>query len=603
MIRTRVGSTKYLIRQFNGLCLRQPVCLARAYSSVEQPPQQPASVANATEEEKKEEVPWYLRTTQTYTKLNPKLSEPIPAMPANAPPELEPIVTEMVRELGFTDIVMIDLRNREEVSVFGPNAILILATGNTDRHIGRGTASLVTFLKHTYNVIPKQEGIQTSGFLRVQQRRLKKKAKKMANSDETFDYDAEVGKFINNWVVLDTKIDGLMIHFMTPEKRKELDLEFVWAEDRKKLIEERRKKRAEEQSQSSEDSPFNRPNGAVRGFHTFRRTLTTGNIQTSSNQEFIDMANTSEFEMAVKNGDYKTAVSLGSPETSENVLRAHINHLRTLKTPLTQDSEVVRSFISSFPLDPTPRAYDIRLQFFLQAHTLSPKNFTTTHLKNLLITQQASGYPVSMAAIIEVIKQIAFTSEFTSLTSKQARVKKMKLIHAIQRDVLRSQGLHMPPEMYRLMFLVLINPPRFSMEHAIQDPTPDIRSDYPNCMTTPALTLHEFLIRQNLFNYKFISLSFAALASDGLWDRYFKLWWLVNKNVDFSNNQLIKGVAALVVKSGSEMAISRYFETVLTKIAIEYPEVFDDEMKNVIMEGLKVVDPSDQSWKYVRELL
>ncbi|KAF5101116.1 hypothetical protein DV451_002302 [Geotrichum candidum] len=593
----------------------------------------PAAAAAATTEAAADAVPWYLRSSETYTQLNPALNEPIPEFPENAPESLKTLVTEMIRELGFTNVTFIDLRNRTPVSIFGADAILILATGNTERHIGRGTNGLITFIKHNFNVVPSQEGIQTSGFLKVQRRRLKKKAKKLANADETFSYSAEASRFANNWVVLDTKVDSLLVHMMTPEKREALDLEYVWAEDPALLEEQRRLQLEQEESaeadldhqqnqQSSSSSPFS-TQGSIRGYHTYtvnkrwfssqapRLNLTQAS--SSSNMPPVPNNNTQKaLDIAAIKGDYKTAIALAqSSADQDSVLKAHINYLFSAQPALlTNESDVVKSFFSEFPKMPTKKDHRLRLQFLVKAHELNPSVFRLRALEEHLINQQASGLLVDIADVELVLSAIVSSKEYDSpdKTPFQISRKKSRVAYYMFKDVLRPQGTDLSYNIYQLLFRLWLDVPELSLAQALKNPAPardettgEVIVERVPVLTPQAVTLFKFLrTSPRRMNQSVIYLALTAFANDNRWSYFFNLWHTIDKNLAF-DNELFTRVAALVVKSGNCDAMLTFFETILQKQLMANPFLLDKDLAAIVKEGLLVLDPSENGFKHIRE--
>ena len=593
----------------------------------------PAAAAAATTEAAADAVPWYLRSSETYTQLNPALNEPIPEFPENAPESLKTLVTEMIRELGFTNVTFIDLRNRTPVSIFGADAILILATGNTERHIGRGTNGLITFIKHNFNVVPSQEGIQTSGFLKVQRRRLKKKAKKLANADETFSYSAEASRFANNWVVLDTKVDSLLVHMMTPEKREALDLEYVWAEDPALLEEQRRLQLEQEESaeadldhqqnqQSSSSSSFS-TQGSIRGYHTYtvnkrwfssqapRLNLTQAS--SSSNMPPVPNNNTQKaLDIAAIKGDYKTAIALAqSSADQDSVLKAHINYLFSAQPALlTNESDVVKSFFSEFPKMPTKKDHRLRLQFLVKAHELNPSVFRLRALEEHLINPQASGLLVDIADVELVLSAIVSSKEYDSpdKTPFQISRKKSRVAYYMFKDVLRPQGTDLSYNIYQLLFRLWLDVPELSLAQALKNPAPardettgEVIVERVPVLTPQAVTLFKFLrTSPRRMNQSVIYLALTAFANDNRWSHFFNLWHTIDKNLAF-DNELFTRVAALVVKSGNCDAMLTFFETILQKQLMANPFLLDKDLAAIVKEGLLVLDPSENGFKHIRE--
>lgn len=657
-------------RKLTSICLQQSVrptvCTAsriRLYSqdvSLESKEQKEQDSPKSSEKSDSS-VPWYLRVNEDVTQLNPALTEPIPDTPENAPEGLEAIVHHMIRELGFTDVSFIDLRHRSPVTVFGSDAILVLATGNTDRHIGRGTNSLMTFIKQNYSVVPSQEGIQTSGFLKVHQRRLKKKAKKMANSDETFDYALEASRFANNWVVLDSKINGIIIHMFTPEKREELDLEYVWAEDKKALRELRKRQFEESETfDEAEDyfedqhhyenpksaSPFS-SGGSIRNYHTSSRTFSSisanplampNTIHTQSSNP-VDIGNNSnssstilkQLEVCSFLGDYKKAIDISRPSAHQRdlvldnekytqlILKAHINYLSKIKntqeaSSLTSKSEVIRSFISSFPYYPTPSDWRLRLIFIQHAHEINPARFPLEVLEEHLILQQASGFPVEMWDVEFVLNAIVKSPQFKDSSRSMLKVSqlKSKIIFSIFKNCLRPQGttISFNNAIYVLLYRLWIDEPELTASSAIKDPTPkrnettgELLVERKHVLNSKSLSLYQYMIESGSNITKpFLILSLTAFANDNLWGKFFSLFARISKDKSV-DSELLNLVASLVVKSGHQVSIAHLVERVIPNELMANESLLTPELVSILKTALTCLDPSESGYSHVRKLI
>lgn len=597
------------------------------------------ATATTTSPGEHDSVPWYLRTNEDVTQLNPALTEPIPDTPENSPECLATITEFMIRELGFTDVTFIDLRNRSPVTIWGSDAILVLASGNTDRHIGRGTNSLMTFIKKTYNVIPKQEGIQTSGFLKVHQRRLKKKAKKMANSDETFDYAMEASRFANNWVVLDTKMDGITIHMFTQEKREELDLEYVWAEDKKALRESRKQLEAETETEDrgeygseSRYSPFSNF-GQVRNYHSTRAFSSLpglGSIQNtisspspsfdfgSTNKSVLDQLRVLSFA-----GDYKKAMSIPRPNYTEAedakhthlLLKAHINHLSNIKnspeaSSLTAKSSVITSFISAFPYYPTQIDWRLRLIFIQHAHEANPTAFPLATLEENLIVQQASGFPVDTWDVELVVNTIVNSKQYADKRMLKASDLKSNLIFSIVKNCLRPQGTHLANNntFYMMLYRLWIGEPELVPADAFSDPTPkrdettgDLLIDRKKVMNSKSLSIYQYMLQSGQSITKpFLILSLTAFANDNIWGKFWSLWARISKDKSV-DSELFNNMASLVVKSGNQVAITHLVDQILPKELMANKDLLTSELISILKTALECLDPSGSGYVYLRK--
>lgn len=321
-------------------------------------------------------LPWYMRSNnEDLDQLNSSLKEPIPELPSESPEPMGPLVEYLVRDLGLTEIQFIDLRDRDPVSVFGPDAIMVLATGKNDRHIGKATQSLLTWIKHNYNIVPYKEGIYTASYIKVQRRRQKKKSKKLAMADDSF--ESLDSRLSTNWVTMDTKLDNIILHIFTEDKRQSVDLEYVWAKNKKELRAQRLKEREEQErlaeeeyarsmedvepdfeeditwkrsTSSSASSSFGTGFGSVRNFHTLRPRLLS--VSPPPNPPLSDLytniissaSNTNTQTSTLKSKEDSTPIQqlqlysfLGNYKKANDIYRSFFSHRK-----LSQDFDLLK---------------------------------------------------------------------------------------------------------------------------------------------------------------------------------------------------------------------------------------------------------------------
>jgi ribosomal silencing factor RsfS len=177
-----------------------------------------------------EGVPWYLRHDDSI-KAKVKEGEEIPPLPENSPPSLEPLLNCLSYDLGMVDIQIFDLRSREVVSSFGPDTILVLCSGKSSKHVAKAGRELILELKHNQGALAQQEGILTSNFLKLQNRRARKKAERAAGRHKQLRVEGIDSARSGSWIVVDSKVDGVIIHLFSKERREELGLERMLQED------------------------------------------------------------------------------------------------------------------------------------------------------------------------------------------------------------------------------------------------------------------------------------------------------------------------------------------------------------------------------------
>lgn len=205
-----------------------------------------------------EEIPWYMKP-----EASPKLNSPlntisqIPDLPPNSPPALKPIMQFISEELGMQDLALVDLKSSKASKNEGVSDIgdyMILSTGKSPKHIIKASSQLNFFIKNKYHRLAVTEGILRTGIIARYNRRLQRKGKK-APSYAQNDYGASP----NTWVMTDC-CDGIVVHFLTKERRTDLNLEELWDENYQNDS-------FDQSSSNNDDDIFK----GIRHFHTTRK--------------------------------------------------------------------------------------------------------------------------------------------------------------------------------------------------------------------------------------------------------------------------------------------------------------------------------------------
>ncbi|GMG22260.1 unnamed protein product [Ambrosiozyma monospora] len=230
----------------------------------------------------------------------------------------------------MTDINVFDLRGdnsglvnegAQDVADF-----MIIGTGKSSRHLQKAANELTYFVKHELNQVPSAEGLVSTGQLAKFQRRLLKKGKKAPNYAK-FDY----GSPANTWVMMDCKTDDIYVHFLTAERREDLNLEGLWATDKEKY---KKKQRHQEN-----DDIF----AGVRYLHTSRRPTTILQMIKQLKQMSTNAA--TQFDPTILtrenyNGEFEEMKKLHLSNPENYPLKNFEHHFKAMQAnglPLTTD--------------------------------------------------------------------------------------------------------------------------------------------------------------------------------------------------------------------------------------------------------------------------
>lgn len=248
------------------------------------------------------DIPWYLKPEESPTVTSPLKKIEIPDFPENHPQTLENIVIYLAQELGIDNLIIFDMRtnknndndnNNDQINqgAYDISDFMVIGTGKSSKHLQKASSQLDFYVKHNLHKLPSTEGILKSGELAKYHRRLQKKGKKAPNYSK-HNYGAEP----NTWVMTDTKSDGIIIHMLTKERRNDLNLEYLWSNEKEKV------KYKNISSSRESDDIFK----GIRYFHTSSRILNN-----NSNFDVYDLSlqnYTNHFNSLLKSHlvDYKT---------------------------------------------------------------------------------------------------------------------------------------------------------------------------------------------------------------------------------------------------------------------------------------------------------
>lgn len=556
-----------------------------------------------------DETPWYIRDPDSVQAQLSVQKAVIPDLPENPPHSLEPIASEMVKDLGLEDLTILDLREVVPPSSFGPDALMIIASGKSEKHLVRAATELSKWVKNRYNVLVDQEGLLTSNFSKVHQRRMRKKAARQSSfyvkqNDET------AMKTANSWVALDTKVDGIYVHLFTPERRKIVNIEELW-------------KDAIESQQHQSDATTTNTNmtmnkfsqqyatpGLKRSYHTG----TTPKSQELSLKEYCDA------------GDYKScisAVQLHHAVDNENlVLKSHINHVhdisnhKTERAPLKKNSPVVVSFMNSLPPVLESHHWRLRLIFLQNAHLANPSDFPLQMLIDQLMFQQASGVAVSDWDAETVVTAICYSHQVMEYTghlemkaseiwSKQCD-QKFALILQLMDLVYRPSGKAMSASntLLSLMYRLCIQPNHryITYDSALKDPTPTspkLRGKLDSRAHSIAHLFKNFHIASEE-NKTLMALVLLSLANEQEWRKFWDTWQKValSGNIDIS---MLLFMTSIVTKASDERAIGHLLDTVLPTVILgKGTSLMSPELATTINQAMNFVDPKQAAYTNLR---
>lgn len=352
-------------------------------------PQEPVVDKSKEEAEESEDIPWYLRSEESSTLSTPIFKAEMPEIPTDSPEFVEPIVRSLI-DLGLDDLKLFDLRGREEELPLAQNmSFALVCQGKSPKHIQNAAEQLSTLLKKNHDIIPFVEGlIKPNSTLRMK-RRLKQK--KPVN---------DFGLGVNSWVMVDTQL-GLMINLLTPERRKQVNLEYLWCTPEERPLYEPKG----EIDTTDSDSVFA---GIFRRFYSTTPTDVPFEVKAVQCFQLSDF-NTFEKEIV--------PTLRADPSRALSVLDTLITSLKSTDVntlvgvsdeEATNKSKEIFTFINACtPTTPSASHWDKRFEAISILSTIFPHEVPVRHLTNSLILQAGSGVSITEKQLGEFIDTIS----------------------------------------------------------------------------------------------------------------------------------------------------------------------------------------------------
>lgn len=354
------------------------------------------------EETDSDDVPWYLREDEaSELDTSPIFKTEIPDVPEGAPSQLEDILNYAAKDLGLDNIKIFDIRDREELPAASYADFMILFSGKSPKHIQKAVDELVAHLKSEYKIIPYVEGLLKANSFKRQKRRIKRKVR-------TSSYiDTEFGVGPNSWVMIDPKIDGLMLHIMTPERRKEVNLELLWC---------KREERSQYLPKYDEENIADDVDSIFHGLQ--RRYYTTG----------VDLSPSTKALQQLMIGDVKGLkhnLRKLDLETRTELLQGIIYAISSMNMSQAfeilelPDNIYIRTFNNAFPFEPELRHWEQRYQLYSLLNKLLPSTYPISHLAHTLQAQASYGEAISDIQFERFLDDLLKTPEFPTSKNSQ----------------------------------------------------------------------------------------------------------------------------------------------------------------------------------------
>ncbi|GFF58138.1 ATPase synthesis protein 25, mitochondrial [Aspergillus udagawae] len=195
-------------------------------------------------------TPWYLQEDTPIDESRQISSrDQIPELPENPPAILPVLLDYVLKDLGLDELKLLDLRGLETPPPIGANAIMIIGTARSVKHLNVSADRLCRWLRSTYKLTPYADGLLGRNELKIKLRRKARRARVASRAGTTVD-EKDDG-ITTGWICVNAgvvekfpvdeqasrKVEGfgnivggtrVVVQMFTEEKRAEVDLEGLW---------------------------------------------------------------------------------------------------------------------------------------------------------------------------------------------------------------------------------------------------------------------------------------------------------------------------------------------------------------------------------------
>ncbi|ANZ76291.1 BA75_04208T0 [Komagataella pastoris] len=365
-----------------------------------------SSISSADEDPN---LPWYLRTAKKVA-----TSIEMPKLPESSPQKLHDLVRYFIKDLGIEDIKVFDLSKNEEEEIDGSRFLgkyMVIGTGKSNKHLAKAGSEMMNFLKHEYGTPSSNiEGLVKDTLLIRQQKRLKRKGGKLSSPQSN-----DFGVTANSWIMIDTNIDDIYVHFLTEKRRKELNLEYLWcsAEDRPLYH--------QEVATTPSDDIFS----GIRNYHTFSRASTTSGVPRPQHlpkftRAYSTKPNINELVHLSESGSYQEISKFtnpNDPEVTQLILLSHINFFQNLplNKAIAHADELYKSFEAAFPaFDASSDHWKIRYLFLDMMHKVDKSRWPFSIIENNFYGKASHGHRLTEEDLKYYIKSVIESPELSN---------------------------------------------------------------------------------------------------------------------------------------------------------------------------------------------
>lgn len=448
-IRTLSSRSPITTSLLNGAA-RHPVCSVSRYSTNptnqdENKLKSDTSTAKPDSDPSTTEKPWYLTLVQDRNPQPSVFDQQEIKYPDDAPPPLTSIAKFLQGKLGLTDILIFDLRTNKETYSTAAAKIsdfMILATAKSSKHCQKSFIELNSMLKREFSQVARVEGNINANDERKRQRRLARRTN-LAKSLGSNSSVATAASMLESWYMIDCRINGIFVNIMTENRRKNLNLEELYASEEEKHLYRRQPEDRLKADEEDDNVLAGLKRLAARNQKRYYSTIP--NVQTRVGyRELYDVLCKQDFQRANELIKLQKGNSLETLRTLTHALEELDEntpiHVKTWKN----------SFDSAWPLvlDQDPQQYwSTRLRFLKLLNCASPGTYGVEKLINdYLELKLALGGNLTKHDLLEFLQTMLVTinekrgADYWHLVSKNKFVvKSLQLFQSVDPKIVLDE--------------------------------------------------------------------------------------------------------------------------------------------------------------------
>ncbi|TPX14085.1 uncharacterized protein E0L32_000479 [Thyridium curvatum] len=399
------------------------------------------------------EVPWYLEVEPPRHPTVAQPQAPLPDVPPNAPPVVEPLIKFVGDDLGLDELNLLDLRSLDPPPALGPKLLMLFGSARSERHLHVSADRLVRWLRG-YGIHASADGLLGRNELKIKLRRKARKAALLGNRGRAPGEDDGIS---TRWICVNLGTIGwaaeeqevvdeegrhsgfgtpqlgttIVIQMFTEAKRKDLDLETLWTRMLKRSQKAAAVDGGELEYAAAEVADVDDENPwSLARLETRLPDYGAGNRQLSqpSLRRFLSTSAHRSTEVAISEDIASLVSQPNLDQDSMSRLSRALSHDVDQKVQLLENA---KAYLASLPpaaavenLQPTPESsflkicrlamsnipaadtWSFRAWLHSTARILGRPEFTFAGLKQLIAEMQSSGVAVTREQYLQLLRAI-----------------------------------------------------------------------------------------------------------------------------------------------------------------------------------------------------